>query len=351
MPSSDEWRIPPELQPDPALRLRSQEGARAPWSACARRSRPTPTRPRRSASSERAGRGHPRRRARPDDRLPDHGSRGGLADDQCGRASSRGMRSPTTTRRGFGLVQALRPLDAPALPLGDSRRVAHRRQGGGRRSGRALALPGGAGRGASGIRRVLGVPPRRCDLHRARSPLLGRHGADRSARRPHRHRLAPASASDPRRPDGAAQHDRADRSLEAHPRRPFDRRPGRTRRQDPGSASTPRRTRTTRSRSSDWRATGLPSAPACAPAIPCSRSPATRSHRSLRSTARSGRSARRRRCSADRGARGRRFDLTVTSADRGRFLKAAGCTEPDDGRAVDKAPGRRGARRHASRSH
>ena len=73
---------------------------------------------------------------------------------------------------GFGLVQALGQLDLPALEFGSSGAAKlgdpvifadgarPRRQGGDRRQ--------------AGVRRLLGISPRRGDLHRARASVLGR---------------------------------------------------------------------------------------------------------------------------------------------------------------------------------
>src|SRR6516225_8261171 len=62
---------------------------------------------------------------------------------------------------GFGLVQALGKIDYPVLEVGSSKAVARR-----------------AHRRETGIRRLLGIRPRRGDLHFSGSPELGWHGAD-----------------------------------------------------------------------------------------------------------------------------------------------------------------------------
>ena len=61
---------------------------------------------------------------------------------------------------------------------------------------------GARDRRAAGIRGLLGIPPRGRDLHGAGASALGRHGPDRPARRPPRHRLAAAPA--PGAPAGAS---------------------------------------------------------------------------------------------------------------------------------------------------
>ena len=65
-------------------------------------------------------------------------------------------------------------------------------EGGRRRCGRAAEIGRGSRGRQAGIRRLLGIRPRRGDLHHARASELGRHRADRSGRRSARHRLAAA---------------------------------------------------------------------------------------------------------------------------------------------------------------
>ena len=72
---------------------------------------------------------------------------------------------------------------SPAAPDRAVERAAGRRARRGRRRRRAAAFGGGARRRAAGIRRLLGIRARRGDLHRAGASELGRHRADRVARR------------------------------------------------------------------------------------------------------------------------------------------------------------------------
>ena len=115
---------------------------------------------------------------------------------------------------GFGLVQALGRLDAEPVPIGSSsaaeigERVVVGGVGGRTRSlaGRIAAKPG--------IRRLLGIPARRGDLHPSGASQLGRHRAHFQSRRIARHRLAAARAR-ARGQERAPEHDRAHRSPEA----------------------------------------------------------------------------------------------------------------------------------------
>ena len=83
----------------------------------------------------------------------------------------------------------------------------------------------GEHRGQAGIRRILGVPAGRGDLHRARPSVMGRRRARRRGRQAFGHRLA-APANEPKRRDRRHQHGRADRPVAANSRRPADARPG-----------------------------------------------------------------------------------------------------------------------------
>src|SRR3979490_3209513 len=95
---------------------------------------------------------------------------------------------------GFGLVQALGHIDLEPLPLGSSAaaQIGDRGLGGGGRGGRAHAVGRLPHRRQAGVRRVLGVPAGRGDLHLSRASQLGRHRTDLEPRRADRHRLAPA---------------------------------------------------------------------------------------------------------------------------------------------------------------
>ena len=95
---------------------------------------------------------------------------------------------------GFGLVQALAKLEVPALVIGESSAATVGEKCRCRRRRRAAPLGRRAYRRQAGIRRLLGIRARRSDLHRAGASELGRHRADRSGRRSHRHRLAAIAA-------------------------------------------------------------------------------------------------------------------------------------------------------------
>ena len=118
---------------------------------------------------------------------------------------------------GFGLVQALGPIDLPVLPIGSSRaaeigeRVVIGGAGGRTRSlaGRIAAKPG--------IRRLLGIRAQRGDLHLAGASQLGRYRADFAAGRADRDRLL-AARTRARGQERASQHGGADRPVAADPR-------------------------------------------------------------------------------------------------------------------------------------
>ena len=103
---------------------------------------------------------------------------------------------------GFGLVQALARLDAPALAARPFACARNGRAGDCRRRRRASARNRGDRRRQAGIRGLLGVSARRGDLHRAGPPVLGRSGADRAGAATSA--ASPRSASISRRTRGAA---------------------------------------------------------------------------------------------------------------------------------------------------
>ena len=115
---------------------------------------------------------------------------------------------------GFGLVQALGKIDFPSLEVGSSKaaEVGERVVVGGA-GGRTRSLAGRIAAKA-GIRRLLGIRPRRSDFHLSRASELGRHRADLVRRQIDRHRLTAARAR-ARRQERISQHDRADRSAVA----------------------------------------------------------------------------------------------------------------------------------------
>ena len=128
---------------------------------------------------------------------------------------------------GFGLVQALTRLDLPALALGDSSRA---------RVGERVVTAGFGGRERSVAARIVARQEfagyweyvlDEAIFTAPAHPVLGRHGADRLRRRRPRHRLPAIAGGDRARLRRASQHDRADRPPEADPRRSPDDRPGR----------------------------------------------------------------------------------------------------------------------------
>ena len=91
---------------------------------------------------------------------------------------------------GFGLLRAREPLDVAPLALGDSAALRPRQPlAGGEPDRRARRRRGLRGRPA-GVRRLLGIPARGRDLHRAAARRLRRRRADRRGRAPGRDRLA-----------------------------------------------------------------------------------------------------------------------------------------------------------------
>jgi S1-C subfamily serine protease len=71
---------------------------------------------------------------------------------------------------GFGLVQPLGKLGIDEMAIGDSNAV--------QVGWRAASHDRDPGGGSAGVRRLLGVSDRRCAVHRAGAPVLGRRRAD-----------------------------------------------------------------------------------------------------------------------------------------------------------------------------
>ena len=145
---------------------------------------------------------HPRERPGAHHRLPDHRGRGGLADQPPTGASCPAHALAYDQETGFGLVQALGPLDLPALDLGDA---ADARRGRSRRSSPAatgqfvrakiVTKQEFAGYWEYLLDEAIFTAP----AH----PIVGRRGADRRRRQAARRRLAAAC----RWPAGARPHD------------------------------------------------------------------------------------------------------------------------------------------------
>ena len=118
---------------------------------------------------------------------------------------------------GFGLVQALAPLDCPALEIGRSDLA---------RIGDPVVVAAGGGhegrqrfdRGEAGVRRLLGILSRGGDFHRAGASVLGRRRRDRRRRTASRRRLAPCRADARAQRTARRQHDCAYRTVDAHSR-------------------------------------------------------------------------------------------------------------------------------------
>ena len=95
---------------------------------------------------------------------------------------------------GFGLVRTERPIRLKPLTFGDFDTLELRSEAyvaglGGRRRRSRSRSPAGR------VRRLLGVPSRQCNLHRAGLSAVGRLGPDRPGRRAAGYRLAPCPGS------------------------------------------------------------------------------------------------------------------------------------------------------------
>lgn len=146
MPSSDDWRIPPELQPDPAdlgydleRALRSVVSLRAMV--------PDDAFTAETLGTERSGQGAV---IREDGLVLTIGYLIAEA-EEVWLTTSEGRAVPAHVQAydhgsGFGLVQALRPLGVPSLPFGNSRRLA---------AGDAVVIGGAGGRAHSLAAQVL----------------------------------------------------------------------------------------------------------------------------------------------------------------------------------------------------
>ena len=118
---------------------------------------------------------------------------------------------------GFGLLRALRPLPVPPVQIGQSATVARSRAGPDRRLRRRRAGLRGL---AAPVRRLLGIPARRGDLHGAGDRQLERRGASQPRGQAARHRLARRERRDGRGEPGARQSLRSHRPPEAAAGRP-----------------------------------------------------------------------------------------------------------------------------------
>ena len=218
MAGSSDWKVPPGVQPKPqdypydlerALSAVVGVSATVPPDAFTAQ----------TLGTERAGSGvQIQDGIVADHRLPRHRGAVGLAHH---RRRPRRPGPRPRLRPGDGLrpragARPARPADAGARRFEGRRPWRARRRRGLRRAG---PLGRGPDRREAGIRRLLGVCPRRGDLHRPGPSALGRHGGDRTGRRPHRHRLAAAPACGRGRPARPPQHGRADRPPQADPRR------------------------------------------------------------------------------------------------------------------------------------
>ena len=136
-----------------------------------------------------------------------------------------GTCSATTRRPGSGWCRrsagstSRRSKSAPASRVGAGDKAVLAAEGGRRHAVAAHR------RRPPGIRRLLGIPARPRDLHRAGASVLGRRRADRRRRQPDRHRLAACAAFERPRAAPRRQHGGADRPVAADPRRHADLRP------------------------------------------------------------------------------------------------------------------------------
>ncbi len=83
---------------------------------------------------------------------------------------------------GFGLVQPLGKLGLPKLEFGDSAALTLGEPVLFASAGGRQPRDRDQGRRPAGVRRLLGIPAGRGDLHRAGAPVLGRRRADRAGR-------------------------------------------------------------------------------------------------------------------------------------------------------------------------
>ena len=91
---------------------------------------------------------------------------------------------------GFGILRAIQPLKLKPLALRPLRRREGERSGADREPRRARHGVAGARRRQARVRRQLGIPARRGDLHRAAASGLERRGADLARGQAARRRLA-----------------------------------------------------------------------------------------------------------------------------------------------------------------
>ena len=138
MPPDVDWQVTPAFQPESqGLRFRSRRRACGRRDAQVDRARRCLHRRHPRYRAVRLWRAHRAERPRPHHRLPDHRGRDHLARPQR-RAHVPGHALGYDQATGFGLVQALARLDAPALPLGQF----HGLEVGSR--GSSLPVPAGA---------------------------------------------------------------------------------------------------------------------------------------------------------------------------------------------------------------
>ena len=132
--------------------------------------------------------------------------------DGAGPEPIRPRSSPTITRAAWA---GARPI--PGAGADPARASATCRPGS--RSwwsaGPASSMPPGSTWSTARLRRLLGVPARGCDLHRAAARPVRRRRPDRRGRAPGRHRLAVGQRRRFQRPSDPGQHVRADRPPQA----------------------------------------------------------------------------------------------------------------------------------------
>ena len=211
MASVSDWKVPSSVQPKPEdYAYDLDRGLGLHGGAARNRAGGRVHRGNARHRARRQRRHHSRQRPHPDHRLSDHRGGHDLADAErrpFGARPRARLRSGNRLRPGASARQA-RHAGARIRPVGGGLdRRARRRW----RRRRAATLGRRAHRRQAGIRRLLGIRARRSDLHRAGASQLGRHGADRTCRRSHRHRFAATAAGGRQRPAAEHQHGRPDR--------------------------------------------------------------------------------------------------------------------------------------------
>ena len=273
MPAASDWTVPPAAQPKPKdYDLRSRSGARLRGRHQVDRSRRCLHRRDARHRARRQWRLDPRGRRRAHHRLPDHRGRADLAHLQRRPRRARAMRSATTRRPGSAWCRRWRGSICRRCPLGQSSAAA---------VGERVVVGGAGGRHHSVAAHIAArqefagyweyvldeaIFTAPAHPNWGGTALIGPHGDLLG--------IGSLQLEQPReKGNRASQHDRADRSPEADPRRPAHARPP-----QPSAAAMARALRH-RGRRPDRggrprRAAGRRARPTCAPATWCLRSAA-----------------------------------------------------------------------------